>query len=124
MCPWNRLESGSMVTTGTTKGDFGFGASMDSNNYNASKDATATGANSLNSGSPTPPATTDFTSVTAGSENLHLSGSTVPEVNAGADSGSPYDTDIDNVAVSGAWDIGADEFVAAGGTFTPIISLY
>ncbi|MHA2064956.1 MAG: right-handed parallel beta-helix repeat-containing protein [Candidatus Thorarchaeota archaeon] len=56
----------------------------------------------------------EFTSVTGGSEDFHLlSGATA--VDAGANLGSPYDYDIDNVQVSGTWDSGADEYVAVGG---------
>jgi hypothetical protein len=47
--------------------------------------------------------------------DFHLTSGSVL-INAGIDLGAPYDEDIDAVAVAdGDWDIGADEFVAAGG---------
>lgn len=55
--------------------------------------------------------TSEFVSVTGGSEDLHLAvGAT--SINAGTDAGSPYDYDIDNVQRTGSWDLGADEYVS------------
>ena len=52
-----------------------------------------------------------------GASDLHLvSGSDA--IDAGEDLGSAYEIDIDGVARTGTWDIGADQFVAAGGAVT------
>jgi len=97
--------------------DFSFtgygGESYSVNDYNASSDATATGANSLNSGTAKVPSTADFVSITGGSENLHLA-STAVEIDEGTDLGSPYNVDIDGTTRTGTWDIGADEYVSTG----------
>jgi hypothetical protein len=94
--------------------DFVFDADMTvgANDYNASSDSSATGSNSLNTAS-----TSDFVSVTAGSEDLHLV-SVAVEINEGDDLGTTQGVnfDIDNRdrdAQGDVWDIGADEFVAA-----------
>lgn len=60
-------------------------------------------------------ASAQFTSVAGGSENFHLKAG-ADCIDAGATLNSPYDVDIDDVTVSGTWDIGADEYVASGGT--------
>jgi hypothetical protein len=94
--------------------DFSFGAST--HDYNASGDATANGANSLNSGSgASAPTTADFEDVTGGSEDLHLV-STAVEIDEGVDLGTVANIDIDGRdrdAEGDTWDIGADEFVSA-----------
>ena len=53
--------------------------------------------------------TTEF--VNAAAKDFHLA-STSSAINNGANLGSPYDVDFDGVTVSGAWDIGAFEYVA------------
>ena len=56
--------------------------------------------------------TANFTSVTAGSENLHLvTGSALIDV--GTDLSGTFTVDIDGATRSGTWDIGADEFASA-----------
>jgi hypothetical protein len=66
-----------------------------------------------------------FTNVTAGSEDLHLKvGSAL--IGAGADTSGEtaplnFTTDIDGQTRSGTWDIGADEYVAAGGISIPVL---
>jgi len=56
-----------------------------------------------------------FASVTSGSEDLHLL-STCEFIDDGIDLSAEFFTDdIDGVTRSGTWDIGADEYVAAGG---------
>lgn len=66
-----------------------------------------------------------FTNVTAGSEDLHINtGSSLIDVGTNDPGSGLFSDDLDGVTRSGTWDIGADEFVAASGTFTPIISLY
>jgi len=63
--------------------------------------------------------TTNFTNVSAGTEDLHLpAGSAL--INVGTDTSGDaaplnFTTDIDGETRSGTWDIGADEYVAAGG---------
>ena len=102
-----------LVIAGTNGGNcFAFGGIT--HDYNASSDATATGANSLDSGDGTPPSTSDFVSVTGGSENLHLV-STAVEIDEGVDLGSIANIDIngrDRDAEGDTWDIGADEYVS------------
>ncbi|MCK4946132.1 MAG: hypothetical protein KAS59_07710, partial [Alphaproteobacteria bacterium] len=93
---------------------FAFSAYAD-HDYNASSDATATGSNSINSGSATPPSTSDFVSITASSEDLHLV-SGAPEIGAGTDLSGTFTDDIDGGARNSdglGWDIGADEVAAA-----------
>lgn len=66
--------------------------------------------------------TANFTNVTAGSEDYHLvTGSALIDV--GTDLSGSFTTDIDGATRSGTWDIGADEFVTAGGTFTATATL-
>lgn len=101
------------------------------NDYNCSEDATATGTNSITTGSDT-----DFESVTGGSEDFHLVTGAV-EINEGDDLGttpSGVEIDIDNRnrdAEGDTWDMGADEYVsgappAAGGhiIYLEVSSLY
>lgn len=58
--------------------------------------------------------TSNFTNVTAGSVDVHLvTGSAL--IDAGTDLSGSFTVDIDGVARSGTWDVGADEFVAGGG---------
>jgi len=63
-------------------------------------------------------------------DDFHLASSDTNAKDAGtdlsADSDSPYDIsmDIDGVTRSGTWDIGADEYVAAGGLSIPIAQYY
>lgn len=95
--------------------DFTFATST--HDYNVSEDATATGTNSLTTGSDS-----DFVSVSGGSEDFHLASGAV-EIDEGVDLGSTYEIDIDGVARSGTWDIGADEFVSAAPTFTATITI-
>ena len=109
------------ISMGNTSSDFEKGGSQPlTKTNNASEDATATGTNSLNSGSGTPPTTADFVSVTGGSEDLHLASGAV-EIDAGTNlgttSGVNFDIDgRDRDAEGDVWDIGADEFVAAAPT--------
>lgn len=90
--------------------DFVFGSST--SDYNISTDTTATGDNST-----TGVAAADlFSSVTGGSENLHLKAGAVA-IDDGVDLGSPYNYGIDGNERTGSWDIGADEYVSLGTTF-------
>lgn len=89
--------------------------------YNASSDATSSGANSLSNIT-----TADqYVSIVGGSEDLHLK-SGADAINEGLDLGSTpagveFDIDgRDRDANGDVWDIGADEFVsAASGTILP-----
>ena len=51
--------------------------------------------------------------VSAGSDDFHLVSTDTVAIDNGTDLGSPYDVDIDGVARTGSWDIGADEYVSA-----------
>lgn len=102
------------IAVGNTT-DFTWTANATMNNdYNCSEDATATGANSITTGSDT-----DFTSVTGGSEDFHLVAGAV-EIDVGVDLGTTngVNFDIDNRdrdAEGDTWDIGGHEFVSAAG---------
>jgi len=101
-----------IVIAGNNGGDcFAFGKTT--HDYNASSDATATGANSLDSGDGTPPSTSDFVSTSP--VNLHLVVTAV-EIDEGSDLGdNTYAVDIDNRdrdTEGDTWDIGADEYVS------------
>lgn len=73
---------------------------------NASKDATAPGSGSVTS------IADPFVNYASG--DYHLAAATSP-VNAGTSLSGDFSTDFDGVTRSGTWDIGADEYVAAGG---------
>jgi hypothetical protein len=58
--------------------------------------------------------TANFTNVTAGSVDIHLvTGSAL--IDAGTDLSGTFTIDINGATRSGTWDVGPDEFVAAGG---------
>ena len=71
--------------------------------------------------------TSNFINVTATSENLHLvSGSSLKDVGIDTSGESVplnFTTDIDGETRSGSWDIGADEYVAAGDDETVYLDL-
>ena len=83
-----------------------------SGNYNCDTTSNSTyqapGANSLHDKN----ASDQFESITDNSQDFHLK-SGADCIDAGNNLGSPYDYDIDNQQVTGTWDIGADEYVAA-----------
>jgi hypothetical protein len=65
-----------------------------------------------------PHSTATFTNVTGGSEDYHLvSGSALIDV--GTDLSGTFTTDIDGATRTAPWDIGADEYVSAGGGGAP-----
>lgn len=102
------------IAVGNTATDFIFKASS-VNDYNVSEDTTADGTNSLNTGSDS-----DFVSVTGGSEDLHIVTGAVGKDN-GSDLGTTANVDIDGRdrnSEGDTWDMGAHEFVAAGGGLT------
>jgi hypothetical protein len=68
--------------------------------------------------------TDNFTSVTAGSEDLSLvSGSDLIDVGTdlSADATYPFDWDITGATRTGTWDVGAYEYVSAGGIKIPVV---
>lgn len=96
-------------------------SNFDTTDYCISDDTTATGTGAI-----TGETGADlFVATTSGSEDLHLK-SGAAAIDAGDNLGATYEIDIDGVARTGTWDIGADQFVASGpsplvadtGTFT------
>lgn len=77
--------------------------------FNASSDATAPGANSLTSISD------PFVDSSGG--DYHLDSGSAP-VDEGTDLSGSFTTDFDGDTRDASWDIGADELVAGGTTFT------
>jgi len=74
------------------------------------------------------PGTTTYTGtatfVNAAAKNFHLAADDFSidyGVNLSADAFYPITTDIDDQTRSGTWDIGADEYIAAGGAFLAIV---
>ena len=68
--------------------------------------------------------TLTFVSTTAGSEDFHLVSTDTDAIDKGTDTSGDsapmnFTTDIDGVTRTGTWDIGADEYVAAGGVYIP-----
>jgi len=85
--------------------------------YNASSDGTAPGANSRTNQT--------FTFVDEANDNFHLASNDAGAKDYGTDLSSDpnlaFSDDIDGETRSGTWDIGADEYVAAGGAITKIM---
>ena len=82
--------------------------------YNISSDNSAPGAHSQHN------KTLDdikFVSTTPGSEDLHIQADSCAR-DAGTDLSSYFTDDIDGDTRSGAWDIGADEYISEGGVMT------
>jgi hypothetical protein len=97
------------------------GAAFDSeswsadSDYNASDDATAPGTNSHTNHT--------FSFVDAANDDYHLLSTDVGAINLGVDLSAVFTTDIDGETRptgAGTWDIGADEYVAAGGLKIPV----
>ena len=74
---------------------------------------TPDGGDTCSSSTPT------FVSTTGGSEDLHLAASDTTWHDAGTDLSGTFTTDIDG-ETRVTWDIGADEYLSAGGSSTPI----
>jgi len=95
-------------------GGSGFNSDCD---YNASSDGTAPGANSRTNQT--------FTFVDEANDDFHLASDDAGAKDYGADLSSDpnlsFNDDIDGETRSGTWDIGADEYVAAGGAITKIM---
>ena len=80
--------------------------------HNASSDATAPEYNTYYDN-----VTITFVNTESGTEDFHLVSGDTDAIDAGTALGSPYNVDIDGDSrpQGSAWDIGADEFIAAGG---------
>jgi hypothetical protein len=108
----NCLSSGGVVA--------GFGGTWSaSSSHNASTDATCPGSSARNSQT--------FTFVSSGTGDYRLASTDAGARDFGtdlsADANYPFSDDFDAAARSGTWDIGADEYIAAGGTtFTQSLS--
>ena len=67
-----------------------------------------------------------FTNVTGGSENLHIGASSALKDAGTSLAGWSHpggDVDVDGDARSGTWDVGYDEYVSAGATTVPYLTL-
>ncbi|MFH0920903.1 MAG: chitobiase/beta-hexosaminidase C-terminal domain-containing protein [Fibrobacterota bacterium] len=73
--------------------------------YFLTNDTTAPGTGNLTGKT----AANQFVSLT-GTYDLHLK-AWADAINHGYNAGAPYNADIDSVAISGAWDIGADQYI-------------
>ena len=99
------------ISVSSLSSDFTIGTTSTANmSNNLSSDASAPGASSLTSKT----AANQFTSVGAGTEDLRLKAG-ADAIDTGATLSAPYDYGIAGNARSGSFDIGADEYVAAGG---------
>lgn len=105
------IVKGNAVFGNTTN----FTGTFDTTNsgYNATDSASAPGSNNQLSKTTA----NQFVNLSAGSEDLHLKAG-ADCIDTGTNLGSPYDIDIDGESVTGTWDIGADEKIAGGPTFT------
>ena len=108
---FNDIVCKNVITKPASGGSSFVGAFDASSDYNASSTATAPGANSrINQ---------TFTFVDETGDDFHLASGDAGAKDAGTDlSGDanyPFSDDIDGQTRSGSWDIGADEYVAAGG---------
>lgn len=97
------------VSIGCATADYFFGSAASVESYNAASDSSVSGTGSITSQT----AANLFTAV-SGAYDLHLK-TGANAIDAGTNLGSPYDADIDADAVSGTWDMGADEVAAGGG---------
>lgn len=115
----NHFKNNIVVGTGGTstgsQGDYPTYTTTTNISNNASSDATAQGTDSITTASAS-----DFVRITPGSEDLHLVSSAV-EIDQGTDlATTPANVNIDidgrdRDAQADTWDMGADEFVSAGG---------
>lgn len=95
------------LASGCTNGFTATGDWYTGSDYNASDLASdAPGANSRNSQT--------FTFVDAANDDFHLASSDTGALGFGIDLSGTFTTDIDGETRTGTWDIGADEYVAAG----------
>jgi len=61
-----------------------------------------------------------FTFVDEGNDNFHLASSDAGAKDFGTDLSTTFTVDVDGQTRSGSWDIGADEYIAAGGLSIPV----
>lgn len=105
----NNITYGNAASQWTTGGSF-----HSSSDYNASNDATAPGTHSRQS----------QTFTFAGAGNYHLASGDAGAKGYGtdlsADSAYPFSVDFDNDTRAAPWDIGADQYVSAGGGANPL----
>jgi hypothetical protein len=94
--------------------------SNDGGDYSGAVKNTAT--NNLSSDNTAPAYNTYYRSKTlafvntgSGTEDFHLASTDTDAIDHGADLSASFTDDIDGQTRSGTWDIGADEYVAAGG---------
>lgn len=106
-----------VISTGNSVADYAVAAPVNADyQYNLSSDATASGTGSLTSKT----AANQFVSIVGGSEDLHLK-TGADAIDAGTDLGTtPTGVNIDidgrdRDLQGDTWDMGADEYVAAGG---------
>jgi len=110
----NNLSHGNVCDNGPgTLCDFDVAGRDPASSHNLSSDATATTNSPAGGGLNLVPLTggggVNFVSTTAGSENLHLQGSSFA-IDKGATLSTIFTTDVDFGVRTGTWDIGADEF--------------
>jgi hypothetical protein len=89
------------IAMGCSNTDFPAGQTQ---SYNMSSDASASGAGSLTSKT----AASQFVSLTGGSEDFHLK-TGADAINAGSDLSGSFTGDVDGEIRSASWDMGADE---------------
>lgn len=112
------LTATNNISMAHTTADFGAAITQ---SYNLSSDTSASGTGSLVS----KVASNQFASITGGAEDLHLK-SGADAIDAGTDLGTtPANVNIDvdqrdRDLEGDTWDMGADEFVAAGGLSIPV----
>ena len=103
---------------GTQDFNYDFGGTGSINN-NVSSDATADDAGGIGH-LINKTASNQFVSLTGGSEDFHVKDTAADIYNTGKDLSGVFTDDIDGGTRSGTWDIGADEYVAAGGLSIPV----
>ncbi|MFQ5354040.1 MAG: right-handed parallel beta-helix repeat-containing protein, partial [Thermodesulfobacteriota bacterium] len=108
-----------VLVSGSTGNDFEMLSGTAAVTYCASSDATADdGGGTGNRINQT------FTFVDAVNKDFHLASGDAGAKDFGADLSAdpniPFSVDIDGETRSGAWDIGSDEYVAAGGVIIPV----
>lgn len=92
----------------TGNGGVEFGSTWNSNSdYNVSSDSSAPGSNSKTNQTPT--------FVDSTNDDWHLASTDTVAKDAGTDLSASFDDDVDLETRSGSWDIGFDEYIAAGG---------
>jgi len=118
---FNTLTTKNCYSGGNTSADY-FTSGSHAHTTSYSEDgtgSTSTAAFSTSSGAY-------FTNVTSGSENLHIGASSSLKDAGTSLAGWDHpsgDVDVDGDARSGTWDVGYDEYVSAGATTVPYLTL-